>query len=392
MSNSSIDNSDLEEHIDFKALKQNRKGSSVGGSGEDIGDEQIAALSKISYDEATDKLTIDASAQVKPSTMYLGSAFSMSNAVQAVGFRLADGTDALSIVNRFDPDGGSYSNPRFFALGPAEYLTVSESLTHVMPSPVEVKYTTAGNNLTYSFQILPASAGKLRVQYWLGENDTGSPVVDFNHTVTQAQVDSGQPVSVEPNFYVLAKNSKLFVRFSGINLRGGNIVPWFKSKVLPYKEVTLNNHVELVSDSQVIFIGCDYAVDHKHEYPSGIWWYTFTDNADRDRYFNTSPTYLEIGMWIAVGSEDQQWTGSEWILYNPDKTVRLTVPAAFTSPFRVYDLKLAFTLSLVCIVDFSAFSQGEVIMNNAGDDISFFYVDGDGWYLHDRVANTKVRI
>lgn len=71
-------------------------------------------LSKLTYDEPTDTLIADASFQTKPSTVYLWSAFGMSNAVQAVGFRLADGTDALGIVNRFDKNGGTLSNPKFF--------------------------------------------------------------------------------------------------------------------------------------------------------------------------------------------------------------------------------------------------------------------------------------
>ncbi|MFO4711781.1 hypothetical protein V5H05_09545 [Vibrio cholerae] len=302
-----------------------------GGAGVSGNDAKV--LDKLSYDEPTDTIIADSSLQVKPSTVYLGSAFGMSNAVQAVGFRLADGTDALCLVNRFDKDGGSYSNPRFFALGQSSTLNVNLVDNVIMSEPIEVSYTTAGDNLTYSFEIKPASAGRLRAQYWLGEDNSGAPVVDFYRDVTQAEVDSGQPVMVEPNFYVLKGGSKLFVRFTGVDLKGNGTQPWFRSKILPYKEVAINGHVEYVTTNITVFIGCDYAVN--------------TSNGNK----------------------------------------RLTVPLTFTDKFRVYDHRGVFTSSKKCIVDFSVFGQGEVEMVNVGDDIEFFHEKGNGWFLIDRMAN-----
>lgn len=56
------------------------------GSG-GISGEDSELLSKLRYDKPTDTIIADSSLQVKPSTVYLGSAFGMSNAVQAVGFK-----------------------------------------------------------------------------------------------------------------------------------------------------------------------------------------------------------------------------------------------------------------------------------------------------------------
>ncbi|EPU4808095.1 hypothetical protein ACVXC9_002853 [Vibrio cholerae] len=300
-----------------------------GGDGVSGNDAKV--LGKLSYDEPTDTIIADSSLQVKPSTVYLGSAFGMSNAVQAVGFRLADGTDALCLVNRFDKDGGSYSNPRFFALGQSSTLNVNLVDNVIMSEPIEVSYTTAGDNLTYSFEIKPASAGRLRAQYWLGEDDEGAPVVDFHRDITQAEVNSGQPVMVEPNFYVLKGGSKLFVRFSGVDLKGNGTQPWFRSKVLPYKEIDIGGHVITLSASQDIFVGCDYGVD---------------TNAN---------------------------------------AFVLTVPIEFKNKFRVFDLRGYFN-RYACTVSFMAFNQGTVEMVNAGDDLEFFYVENDGWWLRDNVS------
>ncbi|ELJ8607187.1 hypothetical protein RUK54_001601 [Vibrio cholerae] len=290
-----------------------------GGAG--ISGNDAKVLDKLSYDEPTDTIIADSSLQVKPSTVYLGSAFGMSNAVQAVGFRLADGTDALCLVNRFDKDGGSYSNPKFFALGSSSMLNVNLVDNVIMQSPVEVSYTTAGDNLTYSFEIKPASAGRLRAQYWLGEDDSGAPVVDFYRDITQAEVDTNQPVLVEPNFYVLAKSSKLFVRFSGVDLKGNGTQPWFRSKVLPFKEVQFSGHCEYMnatSDNRRLYIGGRYFAD------------------------------------VSQGN------------------VPITVPAEFKDTFTITDLGNNFTGNRYAEVDFSAFGQYKFRLVNALDDVEFF--------------------
>lgn len=280
---------------------------------------------KLTYDQQSDTIVADASLQVKPSTIYLGSAFGISNAIQAVGFRLADGTDAICLVNRFSEDEGTISNPKFFALGESSMLDINLVDNQVMSEPIEVGYTTVGDNLTYSFEIKPSTAGRLRAQYWLGSSDNGAPVVDFSVEITQEQVDSGQPVLVGSNFYVIAASSQLFVRFSGIDLKGDGVVPYFRSKILPYKEITLNGHTEEMDASTVIFVGCTY--------------------------IPTASDYTK------------------------------SIPANFTSDFEIKDLNQVVSNSSRITVDFGA--QGSVILKHSGDHVKFHYIKGDGWYFED---------
>ncbi|EMW3082550.1 hypothetical protein AAEX90_001798 [Vibrio cholerae] len=290
-----------------------------GGAG--ISGNDAKVLDKLSYDEQTDTIIADSSLQVKPSTVYLGSAFGMSNAVQAVGFRLADGTDALCLVNRFDKDGGSYSNPKFFALQPAETLNVNLGITTTLTSPIEVSYTTAGDNLTYSFEIRPASSGRLRVQYWLGEDTAGAPIVDFHKDITQEDVDSNQPIEVTPNFYVLTKGSPLKVLFTGIDLYGIVGLPWFRSKILPYKEVPFSGHCEYM----------DATSNNRNLYVGG-------------RYFAS----------VLQGN------------------VLINVPEEFKDTFTITDLGNNFRGNRYAEVDFSAFGQYKFRLVNPLDDVEFF--------------------
>ncbi|WP_194585858.1 hypothetical protein, partial [Vibrio anguillarum] len=238
------------------------------------------------------------------------------------------------LVNRFDSDLGTISNPKFFALGKSSFLNVNLVDSVVMSSSIFVNYTTAGDNLTYSFDIKPATTGRLRAQYWLGADDSGAPVVDFFRDITQAEVDSGQPVLVEPNFYALTGGSQLFVRFSGVSLKGDGTLPWFRSKIMPYKEISIGGHVEVIgaaeNDSE-IYIGCKYVPD------------------------------------------------------TTDGEVRRKVPFAFTSFFSVTDAKKNLSNSKKCIFDFTDFNQGTVVMKHSGDNLDFMHIDGDGWYLVDYV-------
>ncbi|XNL62398.1 hypothetical protein RAR94_15275 [Vibrio vulnificus] len=291
----------------------------------------VSILRRIKYSQPQRRFLFEGSLQAYPSTFLLGSDFSMSNAVQAIGFRLADGTDAVGIVNRFDKTLGSLSNPKFFALAPSQQLDVNLDDSVTLSSPLEVAYTTAGDNLTYSFYIKPATAGLLRVQYWLGDSSLGAPIVDFEVPITQEQVDLDQPVLVEPNFYVLSGNSDLFVRFSGVNLKGSATLPYFSSAILPYKEVQINGHVEYITANlSPLFIGCSYAV-------------------------NTS----------------QSASG-----------VTLTVGDRFRDSFEVFDAGGTFSVGKPCYVDFTAFGQGIKALSTSKDYYKFYY-DGAQWRFLD---------
>ncbi|HGE6094677.1 TPA: hypothetical protein ACGG75_001004 [Vibrio cholerae] len=307
-----------------------------GGAG--ISGNDAKVLDKLSYDEPRDIIVVDASVQSKPSTFLLGPQFSMSNAVQAVGFRLADGTDALCMVNRFDQDGGSYSNPRFFALGESRILNVNLDSSVVMQSPIPVGYTTAADNLTYSFEVMPASSGRMICEYWLGDDDSGAPIVDFHRDITQSEVDSNKPILVEPNFYLLAGSSQLFVRFTGVDLKGNGTQPWFRSKVLPYKEVQFSGHYEYMnatSQNRQLYVGGTYLAD------------------------------------VSQGN------------------VMITVPSKFKDTFTIKDIGNDFIGTRYAEVDFSAFGQYKMRLVNPRDEVEFFRFKAGTeserwWYVNHR--------
>ena len=312
-----------------------------GGGGGGLPPENNEFLKHWTYDEPTRRGKFDGSIEVLPSTFYMGE-FALSNGVQAVAFTLADGTRALGLVNRFNPTLGTISNPKFFALGAQTTLPVNTVSTDVIPDGFTLQYTTAGNNLTFDFDFIPATAGMFKAEYWIGTDDTGNKIFDEQREVTQAEVDAGNPIPFTVgNPYLLEGGTQLFVRFTGIDFKGNSAtgLPYFVSKILPYHEITINGHVEHVTaDVNPVFIGCDYAVDTA----------------------------------------------------NGAKTI--TVPLEFTDKFVVYDYKGVITATNKVIIDFSAHGQPDFEMIHKDDHCEFFYIAGDGWYVNDVKGNQIGRI
>ena len=293
---------------------------------EALTDKEKSVLSQLSYDDTDDTITAAASIQVKASSLYLSDPFRLSNGVQAVAYTLADGTDAIGLVNRFGT-GGSRSNPNFFALGQQENLEVNLVSTQTLTGEITVPFTTLGDNLTADFMFRPATVGRLLFEMWLGTDETGAKIFDEYREVTQGEVDSAQPVSfVVGNKYLLNQGTEIFVKFSGIDLFGSDTIPYFVSQVHPFTQVQINGHVESPAGDQTIFIGCDYETD-------------------------TSGT---------------------------TNGLTLTVPLQFTDTFYVNDANNSFSVAKPCNVDFSAFGVGLGVLQTSGDRFKFWH-NGSIW-------------
>ena len=62
--------------------------------------------------------------------------------------------------------------------------------------------------------------------------------------------------------------------------------------------------------------------------------------------------------------------------------ITMTVPSTFTNTFTVSDANAGFTPTLKCTVDFSAFSQGDAVLQTVRDAYKFYY-DGTTWHFKD---------
>ena len=103
---------------------------------------------------------------------------------------------------------------------PGNPLNINTARNNDISDPFNFAYTTVGDNLTNDFDIIPAEAGTLRIRFWQGTDDTGVLVFDESKSFTAAQVDTIQTFGVG-NPYLFDGSTPLFVRFEGIQLKGG---------------------------------------------------------------------------------------------------------------------------------------------------------------------------
>lgn len=303
---------------------------------------ELDFLEHIDFDLDLKTATFNGSFISKPSSFSMGT-LKMSSGVQAVSYTLADGTRAIGLVNRYNDVDGSISNPSFFALDKAQGLNVNDVFNYEFEGDIVANYTTVGDNLTYDFQVCAAETGILRVQYWAGTQEDGTLIFDQVRRVTQEEVDAGGFIWFERgNPYLLKKGVPLTAKFSGIKLRGNQAtgLPFFRSIIMPYKEITLNGHTINVYADLDVWVGCDYAP-----------------------YFSTAT----------------------------NEVIRLKVRGNFKNNFKVKDPLDAFSNNKYVIVDFNDFGQGLVYLKRKGEYIEFHYkgdaINGSaGWYAKDLKA------
>ena len=155
-------------------------------------------------------------------------------------------------------------------------------------------------------------------------DDTGTKIFDEGRSITQAEVDNAVPVSFGVgNKYLIDSGTQMFSRFTGISMRGNATMPYFVSRIHPFDQVQLGGHVEHVTTTQTIFIGCEYSV--------------------------------------AGGSV-------------------LIVPVDFKDSFTVTDSNSSWDYSNPCIVDFSAFGVGLATLQDANQMYEFSH-NGSAWTI-----------
>lgn len=185
--------------------------------------------------------------QVSNGTLMVGPGLRLSNAVGSVGIEMPDSQHALSLQMLYDQNGNTV--PFFPALAAEETLDVNLLFDAQMPDPYELVYTTFGDNLTNDFIFRAATAGTVRVRYWLGPDDTGTLIFDERREITSGELADDILFGIG-NEYLLPQGAQLFVRAEGVTLLGtlvddpaspfdGENLLYFRSIIQPYTNTTL---------------------------------------------------------------------------------------------------------------------------------------------------------
>lgn len=226
------------------------------------------------------------SLELGPSSVLLGPNFRISNGISVVSFKLGDGTDAIGINTPYDENGSK--GPYYYHFGARTNLEVNTLSDTTISSPFELQYQTVGDNLTYDFMFIPETAGEMRVRFWLGASaDDDNLIFDEIREVTQAEVDAGLPITFGVgNKYILSQSTNIFVRFEGVDMKGGTplagpftgqLLPYFVSQVHAYtivplssfgfvdcsnsggaQSLTINTWTTLLNDCAGVYTNTDY--------------------------------------------------------------------------------------------------------------------------------------
>lgn len=183
--------------------------------------------------------------QVSNGTLLVGPGLRMSNAVGSIGLEMPGNQNALSLQVLYDQNGNT--KPFYPSLAAEQTLDVNLLFDAQMPDPYELQYTTFGNNLTNDFIFRAATAGTVRVRYWLGTDDTGTLIFDERRVINANELNDDITFGIG-NEYLLPQGTQLFVRSEGVTLLGtvvddpgspfdGENLLYFRSLIQPYTEI-----------------------------------------------------------------------------------------------------------------------------------------------------------
>ena len=169
-------------------------------------------------DPDTGDLTTGGVIQSGPTGQRLGPDFSLANGMQTLQLTLGDGTKALVVAREYD-DTGSMELVSY-DLGAIEDFNINTANTQAFTDPHEFMYTTTLDTVISNVEFIPNEAGTLRLQAWAGTDATGRVLFDETRVVTSAEVGTVTAFN-RGNDYISPAASNIFVRLSGIALRGG---------------------------------------------------------------------------------------------------------------------------------------------------------------------------
>ncbi len=170
----------------------------------------------VSYDN---KLWRLAAAEVSSGTLYLGEGgVHISSGSEVLNFVSSDGTAHYLHGVSYDDTGSN--SPAYWKLPAISSLPLADVFSTALADPQTLSTTNTLNVIVKNYTLIPATSGEMRVQTWLGTDDTGSSIVDTYITVLPAEVDT-QKVFEAPNNTFVTTGQQTYTKFSGIQLKGG---------------------------------------------------------------------------------------------------------------------------------------------------------------------------
>lgn len=183
---------------------------------------------------------------VTPNGLMMGDGQIISAGVRGVNFSDALNRRALAIGSEYDDTGTL--NTFLYILAARTLTAIANGNTQDLSDPQTYLFTATADSLTRSFTVIPATTGTLRVEAFAGTDATAPRVVDNSFAVMAGQPLSEMELEIR-NPSLINSGDQLFIRFSGVQLRGGvSTVPLTDGQTLPF----LSSDIQAVTRANIL--------------------------------------------------------------------------------------------------------------------------------------------
>lgn len=159
------------------------------------------------------------SLETSSGTLILGeSGAAISSGNEVLGFTSPSNDKSYIYGVRYDSTGSEH--PYYWEFGAESDIPIADVFNQTLTGDQNLQFTGTTSSITTAFTVRPASSGTLRVQSWVGTDDTGPVLYDEDYTITAGQI--GSEVKLQfVNDYVGLAGLQTYIRFSGVDLFGG---------------------------------------------------------------------------------------------------------------------------------------------------------------------------
>lgn len=160
-----------------------------------------------------------ASIEASSGTLFLGeSGAAINSGNEVLGFISPSGHKHYFHGIEYDDSGSE--TPLYWVLGVASSVVVADVFDTQLSDPQDFTLPTSIDSMTSAFSIKPATIGDLRVQAWLGTDDTGPVIYDEDYLIEVGDLGTIKELVLVNDFLATA-GLNVHIRFSGTELFGG---------------------------------------------------------------------------------------------------------------------------------------------------------------------------
>ncbi len=157
---------------------------------------------------------------------------SISSGIEVLNFNTADDHTTYLLGVIYDDTGSE--EPFFWNLPSIVQYPLGDVFTDTLTDPQAFASTNPIDAYVQTYTLIPASSGTLRVQSWIGSDETGRKIIDKHLTVLPGDVGELTVFTV-PNPTLLEVGIITYTKFSGVTLKGGlQTIGPFTGQTVPY--------------------------------------------------------------------------------------------------------------------------------------------------------------